>query len=236
MEKEKLDKVKKEILKSGIPTEIEVSSFLRKDGWFVVNQDAYLDEDEKKVRAIDISAMKGKANEAIILLCECKKSEGHAWAFYTHHKKADIYAGLLSFVETLRVAQHIRLGFDDDQQKLKSHFSDMNVKVGTIGRVLFKKKDDFFEALQQVLKALAYNKKKFKIPDTYFFAYPVIIFDGQIYEFDIKDDEEVEIKPIAYLQFIGTLKEEKLRPCLVDVVKKSYFPEYLSLVNKEFES
>jgi len=82
-----IERVKEDIQKSGFPLEIEVSSILNKFGWEVQNQAFYLDEQEKKSRAIDIIASKFVAvksesftNYNTYLVIECKKSQ-KPWLF-----------------------------------------------------------------------------------------------------------------------------------------------------------
>jgi len=84
-----IERVKKDIKKTGFPLEIEVSSILKKFGWEVQNQAFYLDEQENKPRTIDVIASKFVAvrseyftNYNTYLVIECKKSK-HPWLFYT---------------------------------------------------------------------------------------------------------------------------------------------------------
>ena len=88
-------KIKKDIEKSGLPLEIEVTSIIEKSGWEVQNQSFYWDEDEKKGRTIDITAFKALSEELgvydrhrVALFIECKKSST-PWIFYTRHKTTD---------------------------------------------------------------------------------------------------------------------------------------------------
>ena len=238
MKDDKINIVKKDILKSGIPLEIEISSLLRRNGWFVVHQAAYLDKDREVVRNIDILAIRMhvinlKKIKSLALVIECKKSE-KPWTFYTQPKSSDFYVGLVTAIESLRklFASKQDMGGLGNVQVLieKSHFADMNIKVGTISYVPFAQKDDFFEAREQVTKALAYFRKQWELH----LIYPVVIFDGEIYEFDIHE-KEVKIEPIEYLQFIGVEKEKTLAPCLIDVVRRTYFAEFLKLINEEFD-
>jgi len=74
-------KVKEEILKTGLPTEIQVTQTLKKAGWVVFNEYPYLDRDENKIRTLDITAenifKKPDSTEVTSgckLFIECKKS------------------------------------------------------------------------------------------------------------------------------------------------------------------
>src|SRR5450759_4211564 len=85
-------KVKKEIEKSGLPTEIKATNALNNEGWAVYNEYPYLDNDENKIRALDIVAnrafMRTNSQEEqndsdCSLYIECKKSDKHSWVFFT---------------------------------------------------------------------------------------------------------------------------------------------------------
>ena len=110
-----------------------------------------------------------------------------------------------------------------------------NIKLGTISYTPYKKKDDFFVALNQVLNASDYYTKQVKKSDKKldFRVYPVIVFDGEIYEFSIQDGE-LKIEPIEYLQYLSWGRA-KMEINLVDVVRKDYFEEYLKIINQELE-
>lgn len=89
-------RVKKEIGRTGLPTEIKTTEILNKNGWNVFNEYPYLDTDENKIRTLDIVAnkvflktnnTKSNAKTEIDFCCdlyiECKKSEKCSWVFFT---------------------------------------------------------------------------------------------------------------------------------------------------------
>lgn len=243
---EKIKKIIKDIRESGYPLEIEISSILRKDGWFVVNQYPCIDQKTKDVRVTDIMAMKtwlsGARASGLRLIIECKKSN-KPWVFYTSSKESDLWTSLISAVDAIKKSLYFPKSLEmltPEQQAVtlsshieKSHLMNLSIKVGTICHVPFRRKkddkDDFFKATNQVLSALEYEREKLKL-----ITYPVIVFDGEMYEFDIKQ-QEIEIKPIGYLQFITVERAEYPAPCIVDVMRKTHFHEFLRLVNTEME-
>jgi len=78
-----LKNLKEDIIKSGLPTEIQVTNLLRQDNWIVINQYPYVDQKEHKVRTLDILAGKlFKNGKLCILYIECKKGVDHPWVFY----------------------------------------------------------------------------------------------------------------------------------------------------------
>jgi hypothetical protein len=56
--KDSVEKIKKDIIKSGLPTEIQVTNLLRQDNWIVVNQYPYVDQRSQEIRTLDIIAGK----------------------------------------------------------------------------------------------------------------------------------------------------------------------------------
>lgn len=95
--KEELDMEKRiidDIKRSGIPTEIRVSSILRRNGWDVANQLPY--DDSGTIRPIDIIAFKAiSPNMGLGLVIECKKSE-KPWVFYMLQKEGQELQRFLS--------------------------------------------------------------------------------------------------------------------------------------------
>jgi len=227
---EKMSRIKKDILKSGMPLEIEISAILRQSGWFVIQQAAYMDRDKEEVRSIDIVAMRTKDKKTLVLIVECKKSEREIWTFHTLPKSSDEYLIGISLVESLMKLYKSKFSTD---MFSKTHLANMDTKVGTSNYVPFKYKDSFFQAQRQVTKAAEYFTKKWGKKHL---IYPVIVFDGEMYEFDI-NGKDVKVEPIEYLQFAGSTKGRRtLVPCLIDVMKKSHFLDFLETIQEEIEA
>lgn len=79
-----LEKIEKNICKSGFKLEHEIASILRDEGWTLISNRYYLDDHEESVREIDILAYKCKItpNFSIYtaIIISCKKSESNDWA------------------------------------------------------------------------------------------------------------------------------------------------------------
>lgn len=58
------------------------------------------------------------------------------------------------------------------------------------------------------------------------------MFDGAIYEF-YEEKDEMEVLPVNHLQFVSY--DEEARPCMIDVVRKTYFSEFLQIIENDFE-
>jgi len=222
MPNNKIDKLKEDILKSGIPLEILVSQLLQKDGWKTANQFPYFDGREEKIRAVDVIALR-----KIGLVIECKKATDHPWTFYVA-PKSDPWPKIIIEKGHVRTSR----GKEVPPSKFpKSHIFDKDVKAGMISYVPFGKRDDFFEAKNQVLSGLYYTNPTKETKELGFPVYPVIVFDGDMYEFYL-DKGELIIKPIEYLHFIASSPISR-GDFLIDIVNIAHLPKFLKLLDHE---
>src|SRR5689334_7895305 len=80
-----------EIMKTGFPLEYYISEILRHEGWSVINNKYYIDDNQQTVREIDILAYKTKiVNDFKVfttLIISCKKNTTNLWGLLT--KKYD---------------------------------------------------------------------------------------------------------------------------------------------------
>jgi hypothetical protein len=107
------------------------------------------------------------------------------------------------------------------------HILNKNTKIGVFN-VIPDSKDDFFEATQQI-KSVMEN-----LPEAMrnFVVFPIMVFDGEIYEF-YEENETLKILPNNHVQYV--LFGTELAPCIVDVVRKSYFSEFLKDVQNDIQ-
>ena len=250
-EQDKIEKIRKYILKSGYPLEIEIGGILRKSGWLVINQCPYLDKETKKVRTADILAIKmnfPSAKLGLPLLIECKKSEKHEWVFHTQQKENEFLPLLGTLLDVVKkitnpaISDKLQelltnasigdlLGLDTRSSRLLGkltglHVLNKNTKIGVFN-VVPNSKDDFFEATQQINSEIENLSEAMKA----FIIFPIIVFDGDMYEF-YEEGGAMKILPINHVQHI--LFRPKLSPYLIDVVKKSYFSEFLKTIEADF--
>ena len=67
-----------------------------------------------------------------------------------------------------------------------------------------------------------------------FVAFPVIVFDGDMFEF-YKEGNETVVLPVDHIQYMTyEIAEDGMLPCLIEVVKNEYFPEFLHMINNDF--
>ena len=143
-----VEHLRRALLKTGYPLEIEVSSVLDKDWEGVINTDTYYDRDESKLRDIDIVAYKNLIirsqpllSTVASLVVECKKDENFAWVFFSRPLKFSIedidgqYVDQTQMasnnVENLQVMEMI-LG------KCNLHYENMKKKAVTYDAVYVK--------------------------------------------------------------------------------------------------
>ncbi len=246
------NKLKKFIENSGHPVSIKVSNTLIKNGWFIKNAPRYFDKGIKDYRELDIYAerdssfIKGKD----ILLIECKKNHSHPWIFFTQNK-------LNKSVYTLNIAETTK-GKIYDWIKNKNLFQKhyyYNKKLSSYSIVGLKNPDkkqskEIYMATNQVITALYFyinqiidfvesNKFILKVP---FFYYPLIVFDGGLFEAKVEEDK-IKIEEANHISFLvereldepttlDLMQRDKILPLfskqiIVDIIKLDYFDEFL---------
>lgn len=247
----KAKKIREYILKTGYPLEIEIGNILRKNGWLVGNQWPYLDKKDGKIRAIDILAMRMRPQQpqlGLLMIVECKKGEKHEWAFYTQQKENEFLPMTGALVDLVRklakppISDKLRQLYANatlgELFALKTHSSallsrlselhllDKNIKIG-VCNVVPSAKDDFFEATQQLISTFENMGEGIKS----FIVFPVVVFDGEIYEF-FQQENDLKVLPINHVQFVSF--EKSMTPCMIDVVRKTYFPTFLQIIENDF--
>jgi len=251
-ESDKIEKIRRLILKSGYPTEIEVGNILRKSGWLVGNQWPYKDKATGKIRTIDVLAMRMRLQApklGLLLLVECKKGENHDWVFYTQQKETEFLPLMGTIFDVVKKVTTPALskqfeqlitkatvggmfGLETRSSALLSKLSGLHVLNKTIRIGVFNvvpsSRDDFFEATQQIISTLESMSEGMKT----FIVSPLIVFDGGIYEF-YQENSELKILPTNHIQFISFGTD--VSPCLIDVIRKTYFPEFGKMVERDFQ-
>jgi len=224
-----------DITKSGLPCEIDVSAKLRSTGWIVINQEAYLDEDTRDIRYIDMYACKHvRKLPQIILTIECCKSD-KPWVFYGSWKRWSNPTITPHFLPEKLPPEKI---FFDIAPC--SHQTKKDVFEGTIPYEPFKKGKniDIFDASMKAVKALRYEWTQLKKFDKKYkqnfirIFYPTIVFDGHLYCLIVRKGKIIPSKT-KYIRYFISYKE---RNFLIDVVTRDGFDNYLALFNEEYNA
>lgn len=252
--KDKIEKIKEDIEKSGLPLEIDVNDILRKRGWEVSNQRYYLDQVEKKPRYTDIVATRLEEIKSpkldrlnITLIMECKRSS-KPWVFYTV-PKGEMHEPSFGQVFLIKFNSQPKLPYPEYKLFWHSHYFLGNVnKIAIRSYVAFAEgKNGINTAINQSLKALIYNKNETsvlltKLPrevwGVIIIYYPVVILDGEIYECE-KNKNGLKISKATYEQYevhYGVSETVKEETYLVDIVKKEFLHKYLTWLDDEISS
>jgi len=224
--------LKEDVIKSGLTTEIEVSNMLRQDNWIVINQYPYIDERVEKIRTLDVLATKAlKGGKSCTLFVECKKATDHQWIFYTPPLTGmDLFLRVMDNLTRQIERQHIP---EQNHRATAPFFSvhppDLSTsRIGLISYIPFSKKDDFNEARNQILSAIESRRLTASERSV---VYPVIVFDGDLYELDVAGDD-IELTTASYLTFLSSMITD-LTPILIDITTLRHFPSYVDMLNKE---
>jgi len=251
----------KRIKESGYPLEVEISNMLDKE-FVVFNTQYYFDEESKQGRDIDIYAIPNvilntytideleKKIAPFSLMCEiaveCKKSDTHAWVFFTRPlitpmslyisgQYCDEFFGTMS-------PQSLFFG------KLNFHYKEFNEAAIATDEIKIKKdkKNDsrrtVFGATNQLVKFILYEKgppKESKVPRKDFqirVFFPIIVFDGSMYRVNLESGEPKleKAKHILIKTSHRSPYTKEVERFVIDVVHRSYFPEFMRKLNLDF--
>jgi hypothetical protein len=257
------DFLMQKVKESGYPLEIEISSLL--DNEFVIfNTQYYYDEELKQGRDIDIYAIPNIRLEEYTmydiedqlrpfslrtdLAVECKKSEKHAWVFYSRPHKfpgftslsgqyRDNFSQINNSSVMLLFFSYIHLHYDG--------FKDIAIAYDEIKKEgKEKSRREIFEAINQLVKYICYEIDRpsgRKVLDEKFLItlfFPVVVFDGDMYSVVIESNEPKLSKSNHVLMetHYRSPTTEQENSFLIDVVQRSYFPEFMKILRSDFLS
>jgi len=243
-----IEQIRSDLQKSGFPLEIKVMKLLKQFDWRVIPQHYYVDPDEEKGRSLDFCCIKRvEVNSSyvdalrFIVLIECKKTKENWVFFVTRKSPLNEKMKLIMFHPTMHI-KFKKPRFPLIEAFRHSHY--MNYKKVAINHyVPFKKKaekdvkDSFYEACQQVLKALIDDRiclERFDIPKLHLcsFYYPIIITDKPIIEYDIETDKISRKNRILYSRE-GISRW--LEPFRIDVLRFEAAHSLLKEINDEMQ-
>jgi len=261
LEEHLIEKIKE----SGYPLEIEISNLLDEKSYVVFNTQHYFDEESKQGRDIDIYAMPIEflpLEEKLApfylrteVAIECKKSETHAWVFYTrpHIPMSWIYMdgqcrtsvpkpkmdSTKSF-ESLLKYECFSLHYDQFERVAIAYDEIKKEKTGSSRR-------EIFEAVNQLVKFTCYEihqtfSRTSKLPKTspdrefIMVFFPIIVFDGDMYEvtFDSKEPRPKRKNHILLKTHYRSPYSKEVESFMVDVVHRSYFTEFVEVLRSDF--
>jgi hypothetical protein len=186
------------------------------------------------------------------LIIECKKDDGKPWVFFFsgsepeprvkfEHKRYPSIAGLYrySFLETKD--KHINHHYFTLRRKSRSH------RVAFIDQT----NTPIHQGIDAVIKATVFRTESdshLKRPPQggppiwaiIWLCYPVIVFDGHLYECTIINDEP-QLNSVGYLQHLADHQSHKEMGALgfetipIDVVQSNHLDKFLDMIEQKHE-
>jgi len=200
--------------------EIQTTQGLNDHGFFTVNQIPFIDQEEGKLRSIDIKASMAdldditkSPNKRASLYIECKKSHDSKLVF--HRGKA-----LSSFVKQVSALP---------ERSVLSYTSSVWNRFDDVANTyhVIRGHDFFVDAYMKVLKSIKYYEKFIEWESH--LVIPIVIFDGTICEYSI-DDGQPTLKDLGIVHYMSNGLSIDPIPTMIDVVRLDAFPEYLELL------
>lgn len=243
--------------------EIEISNLLDKGRYAVFNTQYYFDEEEKQGRDIDIYAMplechplEEKLAPFIVrteLAIECKKSETHAWIFYTR-PRLPMSSIHMSGQYRTSVPEPEKFSTESFQWLLKRKFLDLlydkfeRIAVAydeiKIKKTSSSARKEIFEAVNQLVKFTCYEMHQIfrRISKTssqrefIIIFFPIVVFDGDMFEANFDSGEPIlERKNHILLKTRYRCPHyEEVDSFTLDIVHRSYFSEFMKKLETYF--
>ena len=258
------------IKESGYPLEIEVSNVLDKN-YSLFNNAYYFDTETRQHRNIDIHASpidrKEKYYEKRLapfilrteIAIECKKSDTHAWVFFTRPceigSEYTLAGGAIhgEFKSSVPVTEPYTDSFEWWLLEIPNlHYSKFE-RIAISYDEIKKKKDgsqrrEIFEAVQQLVKFTSYEiheslLRRSKLPDLnpeeelIFYLFPVLVFDGDIFEVTF-DSGEPKLEKRSHILLDTSYRCpycEEVESFTVDIVHRAYFKEFMKILEADFQ-
>ena len=260
--------------KSGYPLEIEISDSLENERFVVFNTQYYFDEEAKQGRDIDVYAIPlepDPVDDRLLpfslttdLAIECKKSDTHAWVFYTRPRipMSSIYMTGQYRTTVPEPKEHSTESFEWflQQECLILHY-DKFERIAIAYEEIKKRKMDketgkevkngssrkeIFEAINQLVKFTCYelhgtHARIAKLPRTserehITIFFPIIVFDGDMFEvFLVSGEPRLEKKTHMLLTTHYRCPYcGEVESFTIDIVHRSYFNEFLRKMKMHF--
>lgn len=183
---------------------------------------------------------------------ECKKSKTHAWVFFTRplvpvtflHPSGQ-YLDKFSQTDTPSLVESLFfdklvLHYDEFKEAAIAYDEIKKKKAKKEGKA--KSRREIFEGINQLVKFIYYEKGSPTEPNVFkkdfniSLFFPIIVFDGDMYRVNLELGEPKleKTKHILVKTNYRSLYTKKVEAFLVDVVHRSYFPEFMKKLNLDF--
>lgn len=243
---------------TGYPLELLVSAMLSDRDWKVFNNPSYMDSYTGQNKSYDIRAIKQwelfpmKRGESLFLdvalIIECKKSEKKPWVFFvTPTSQADLDIKRLIMPHghfcTMEPAE-------DSEQLSSKQVTHLHhyYRLANKGRsyteafVSADKPSQIFKAISSVVEGTLFEKGT-SWPHGYAVLYPVIVFNGDLYQAKVLTTDEIALRRTRNVQVVHSYATQVGYPLggwqysttefVVDVVRFDCLSSFLSMIEKE---
>jgi hypothetical protein len=249
-----IEKIVKEILKTGFPLELYVIDVCSKRNTGRMPNIRYMYEGI--LREIDLHAffetntMEPKKRgenfqyTSTSMIIECKKSEAKPWVFFSSHihQQSDCFyfAKYVSdFDLYFRSNQTYSLLGQIHKQVPSNHYRDKTTSRCITYFECFKNHSapsEIYKGIESVLSFLCYQrherlKTRDKVGAFSNFFFPVLVLDGLLYEASI-DQGSVAVKEQQHIQLRTDYNNEIF---IIDVVTKQYFDKFFERVAQDHQ-
>jgi len=198
---------------------------------------------------------------------ECKKSPDTAWVFLEADEPVmeDFMGQFVDFTQILNNQYSVRHLLWNIDENFNLHYSPTEpaklaknfqvVKIGDkdlfdpIGKAS-KRKDTIFEAINQVTKFICYQikneekrclvkwHKSSKIEPNFHIYFPVIVFDGPMYN-GVLEGDKIKLNEIDHVLLqhnYQPIYSDKPLPFYIDIVRKEKLLDLIQLLQKDVEN
>ena len=209
-EEKLINKIRRGLIKSGFPLEMQISKILNNNGWAHSMCNYYLDFESDMYREYDIHAEKKINGIDVMLFIECKKSEEKQIVLYSPKNTKflpfmDIY--FKAFPKMPDYKEYI-----PDQKKQKDAFIELPIfdkQFRLSNGIIFCKGDkieqdnsSFFGSINGLIKQsiIASHDGLIETDFRMIFLY-LLIYDGLIFELAPSEEDDFSLNEIEYGQY-----------------------------------
>jgi len=248
-----------DIQKTGYPTEITAASIMQANGWSVVHNPSFWDQEEQKSREIDIQAYRQWPTQSknwtmgVYLIAECKKSE-KPWVFFTKDEKYE-HSRLGSLIYSRIKGTPLFTSYDQesalipDKDLLSSHHYFRFERQARTFYEPLKNQDKaahsamIYSAVMSAIKATLFRWADASYEKWIGIYYPVIILAGDLFEARIGPGKTISLAKTNHVQLSFHYMQpdprinSKLshRQFTIDVVREDHLAQFLKLVEDEHQ-
>ena len=253
---DEIEFLKRELKKKGYPLENYVQSVLASKEWHIQPNAYFLDKDTNKGRELDIKASLEIDtdkfwNHLVTLLIQCKKVTGNAWIFFSSpsppfrrickHSLNDFlhfgYYGIFDIKGTYYEKNAVATNYCEiivDPKKSNKRVDNIWESVITLIKATSEEfdfiKNDTEQYIEEEISVNDFLKKPFELVEI---IYPLIVFEGKIYEAKFSNND-ISLIPREQIQlYIDYISGKYKGIFCIDIISKERLTKYLDNTLKD---